>query len=150
MIRREAHLRHEFVEYIPDHLTEGTIYLSIAFATAAHKCCCGCGNIVITPFSPTDWKLTFDGESISLDPSIGNWSFPCKSHYWISRNRVRWASQWSQKQIDAGRVRDRLSKEKYFGVNRDQSVDGDPNTAAGQSEENSSEDGGGHSKNWWA
>ncbi len=150
MIRRDVHLRHEFVEYIPEHLTEGTIYLSMAFATATHKCCCGCGNIVITPLSPTDWKLTFDGESISLDPSIGNWSFPCKSHYWIRRNRVRWAPQWSPKQIEAGRIRDRLSKEKYFGVNQDQSVDGDPNTAAGQSEANLSEDGEGSSKNWWA
>jgi hypothetical protein len=151
MIRREIHLKHEFVEYIPDHLKEGTIYVSLAFATAAHKCCCGCGNTVITPLSPTDWKLIFDGESISLDPSIGNWGFPCQSHYWIKRNKVRWAPQWSQKQIEAGRLRDRLAKERYFGGTQDQSADADPHAAAeGQSEEKSSEGLWRKAKSWWA
>ena len=112
MIRREIVLKHEFVEYIPEDLKEGTIYVSLAFATAAHNCCCGCRNVVITPLSPTDWKLIFDGESISLDPSIGNWSFPCQSHYWITRNKARWAPQWSKKQIEAGRLRDRLASRR--------------------------------------
>jgi len=43
------------------------------------------------PLGPTDWKLTFDGESVSLYPSVGNWNFPCQSHYWIQENKVRWA-----------------------------------------------------------
>jgi hypothetical protein len=90
-MRREVVLIHEFVEFIPDDLKEGTIYVSMTYATVAHKCCCGCGNLVITPLSPTDWKLIFDGKSISLDPSIGNWNFACQSHYWIRRNRVIWA-----------------------------------------------------------
>lgn len=107
-------LRHEFVEYIPDNLNDNTIYVSIKFATVAHKCCCGCGNEVFTPLSPTDWKLIFNGKSISLDPSIGNWSFDCKSHYWIRHNDVIWAAQWSQEEIDAGRIYDRSAKEKYF------------------------------------
>ena len=59
----------------PDELEQGTIYVSIRFATASHLCCCGCGNKVVTPIRPTDWKLIFDGKTISLDPSIGNWSF---------------------------------------------------------------------------
>lgn len=113
-MKRETVLTHEFVEYIPDDLKDGTIYVSMAFATVAHKCCCGCGNEVITPISPTDWQLMFDGESISLDPSIGNWSFDCKSHYWIMHNKVRWARRWSQKEIDTGRAHDRLAKERYF------------------------------------
>lgn len=108
-------LRHEFVEYIPDNLNDNTIYVSIKFATAAHKCCCGCGNEVFTPLSPTDWKLIFNGKSISLEPSIGNWSFKCKSHYWIRHNNVIWAAQWSQEEIDAARIYDRSAKEKYFG-----------------------------------
>jgi len=29
---------------------------------------------------------------VSLAPSIGNWSFPCNSHYWITGNEVRWAA----------------------------------------------------------
>ena len=103
-----------FVEYIPNELEEGTLYVSMAFATATHKCCCGCGNEVVTPLSPTDWRLEFDGESISLHPSIGNWSFECRSHYWIQRNIVQWAPRWSEKQVDAARSRDRLAKERYF------------------------------------
>jgi hypothetical protein len=107
-------LTHEFVEHLPDQLKDGVIYISISYATAAHKCCCGCGNEIITPLSPTDWRLIFDGKTISLNPSIGNWSLACHSHYWITNNRVRWAPKWSQKQIDRGRSRDGLAKERYF------------------------------------
>ncbi len=107
-------LKHEFVEYIPEVLSEGAIYVSIAFATAVHRCCCGCGNEVVTPISPTDWKLTFDGETISLFPSIGNWSFPCKSHYWIRSNGVEWAPQWSPQKIEAARALDVEEKREFY------------------------------------
>ena len=107
-------LRHEFVEYIPSELKDGIVYVSVGFATAVHRCCCGCGNQVVTPLTPTDWTLVFDGETISLDPSIGNWSYPCRSHYWIRRNQVRWAGQWSQKEVEAGRAHDRPAKRKYY------------------------------------
>ena len=107
-------LEHTFVEYIPDNLEDGVIYVSIQFATAVHKCACGCGREVVTPLSPTDWKLTYDGKTISLDPSIGNWSFPCSSHYWIRHDRVHWAPQWSREDIEAGRHADRFAKHEYF------------------------------------
>jgi hypothetical protein len=113
-MKQEKSLAHEFVEFIPDVLEEGKIYVSIEYATVVHKCCCGCGKEVVTPLSPTDWKLIFNGKTISLDPSIGNWSFPCRSHYWIRNNRVRWAEQWSQARIDAHRAHDRWAKDKYF------------------------------------
>ena len=115
-MRSETVLRHEFVEYIPEKLAEGMLYVSIDFATVAHKCCCGCGNEVVTPLSPTDWKLIFDGKTISLEPSIGNWSFECQSHYWIIRNKVRWARRWSRKKIDSERAHDRMAKGRYFGT----------------------------------
>jgi len=107
---RARQLRFAFVDAIPEALADGWIYISVEFATAVHKCCCGCGNEVVTPLSPTDWKLTFDGDSVSLAPSIGNWSFPCRSHYWIVRNGVKWADQWSPDQIEAGRAADRRAK----------------------------------------
>ncbi|MHB8656306.1 MAG: DUF6527 family protein [Terriglobia bacterium] len=113
-MKREMVLKHEFVEYIPNDLKDGTIYVSMAFATAVHICCCGCGNEVITPLSPTDWKLIFDGQTISFDPSIGNWSFACRSHYWIRRNKVVWARRWSRQEVEAGRLHDRLAKRRYF------------------------------------
>lgn len=113
-MNRRTTLTHEFVEFVPDILEDGVIYISVDYATAAHKCFCGCGHPVITPFSPTDWKLVFDGETISLTPSIGNWNFPCQAHYWIKYNRVEWAGQWSRKEIDEGRTRDSEAKQDYF------------------------------------
>ena len=129
-MNRELILKYEFVHSIPNYLNEGTVYVSLVFATAAHKCCCGCGNEVITPLSPTDWNLIFDGESISLDPSIGNWSFPCQSHYWIMRNRIKWVPRWSQKQIKAGRLHDSLVKKRYFDSTKTPPVDDDTNASA--------------------
>jgi len=108
-------LKYKFVEYIPDKLEDVTVYISIPFTTVAHKCCCGCGNEVITPLSPTDWELIFDGESISLYPSIGNWNFACKSHYWIEHNMVKWVPKWSQDRINVKRVHDTFIREKYLG-----------------------------------
>ena len=107
-------LRHEFVEYLPTTLEDGKIYVSMPYATAAHCCACGCGHEVVTPLSPTDWQLLFDGVSISLTPSIGNWNFPCRSHYWLRHNKIQWAHQWSRQEIDAGRAHDRHAKEQYF------------------------------------
>ena len=88
-------LSHQFVEFIPDSLEQGVVYVSIPFATVVHLCCCGCGQEVVTPLSPTDWNITFDGVSISLSPSIGNWNFPCESHYFIRANTITWAPKVS-------------------------------------------------------
>jgi hypothetical protein len=39
--------------------------------------------------------LFFDGETVSLSPSIGNFEFSCQSHYFIRKNLVVWVDQWS-------------------------------------------------------
>lgn len=111
---RVKHLLHEFVEYIPTELREGVLYVSIPYATAVHRCCCGCGSEVVTPFSPTDWTVSFDGEAVSLDPSIGNWSFACQSHYWVTRGQVVWAPRWTRKRIATNRAADAVEKRRYF------------------------------------
>lgn len=113
-MKPEIALKHGFVEFIPEELEHRTIYVSIRFATASHLCLCGCGNKVVTPIRPPDWTLIFDGKTISLDPSIGNWSFPCRSHYWIRKDRVKWAPRWSEEQIERGRARDLHVKQSYF------------------------------------
>ncbi|GJL65863.1 MAG: hypothetical protein NPIRA05_08340 [Nitrospirales bacterium] len=68
----------------------------------------------LTPLFPTDWKLIFEGQSVSLDPSIGNWSFDCQTHYWIKRNQAIWSYHWSQEQIQNNRAYDRNAKEHYY------------------------------------
>ena len=107
-------LKFEFVKSIPEELAEHTLHISLDYATVVHKCCCGCGREVVTPLSPTDWKLIYDGVSVSLSPSVGNWSFPCRSHYWINQGTVHWAEQWSDERIAAGRAYDRRAKDGYF------------------------------------
>ncbi len=117
---RIDHLRHEFVEFIPGELEAGVLYVSIPYATAIHLCCSGCGERVVTPLSPIDWQLTFDGESVSLHPSIGNWSLQCQSHYWIVKNQVRWAAKWTKAEIDAKRKRERSEREAHYDTPSEQ------------------------------
>jgi hypothetical protein len=105
---------HKFVEFIPAEVEERTLYVSVEYATATHKCACGCGNKVVTPLTPKDWTLSYDGETVSLDPSIGNWSFPCQSHYWLRGDQAEWAPQWSKREIKAGREADRERTKEYY------------------------------------
>lgn len=107
-------IQHKFVEFIPDLIEEGVLYITIEYCTAIHKCVCGCGNEVVTPLSPNDWELIFDGKTVSLSPSIGNWNFDCKSHYFITRNKIRYARRWKDWEIEDGRNEDIEKKEKYF------------------------------------
>lgn len=113
MIRHE-HLQHAFVQYIPTRLEPGILYISMEYATAAHSCCCGCGEEVVTPFTPTDWKMTFDGETVSLWPSVGSWTLRCRSHYVIEGGRVIEACPWSDRQIESGRIRDKAAKARHY------------------------------------
>ena len=107
-------MKHRFVEFIPDHLESDCLYISIQFSTAVHKCVCGCGNEVVTPISPTDWSFTFNGETITLYPSIGNWSFKCKSHYWIRKGEVIYCRRWDTSEIEENRTQDKKQKKWYF------------------------------------
>ena len=113
-MNRPIVLSHEFVKVVPNELAERTLYVSIDYATVVHRCCCGCGREVVTPLSPTDWKLIYDGVSVSLYPSIGNWSFTCQSHYWVEKSRVLWGAGWSRERIAAGRAHDRRAKEMHY------------------------------------
>ncbi|CAM4291416.1 MULTISPECIES: DUF6527 family protein [Lelliottia] len=103
-----------FVKGVPRILEPGILYVSMEYGTVVHSCCCGCGLEVVTPLTPTDWRLTFDGEAISLWPSVGNWNLPCRSHYVIQGNRVVEAGQWDKAQIDAERRRDKAAKARYY------------------------------------
>ncbi|WP_155631233.1 DUF6527 family protein [Burkholderia stagnalis] len=103
----------EFVENLPEELREGVLYISEEFSIAAHKCCCGCGEDVITPLNSAQWHLTKSGGAVSLSPSIGNWKYECRSHYWIKNNRVVEASAMSESAIEHVKRRDRRDKDHY-------------------------------------
>ncbi|MDQ2771426.1 MAG: DUF6527 family protein [Bacteroidota bacterium] len=105
-------LEPEFVEFIPSQIEDGKLYVSMRYATVVHNCCCGCGNKVVTPLTRDDWKLSYNGENVCICPSIGNWSFPCQSHYWIRRGNIEWYGKWSAEEIAAGRQLDRKRKQK--------------------------------------
>lgn len=142
-------LRPEFVEFIPEVLEDGKIFISQTYATAVHKCCCGCGHKVVTPLSPTGWRLIVDGEYVSLYPSIGNWSFPCRSHYWIKRNVVHWSYQMTERAIEAGRHRDAKLNERYFDSGKTR-TDPDDSGVPAESLDRKSKDGLWEKlKRWW-
>ncbi|ELM6622487.1 hypothetical protein Q2Y23_003461 [Vibrio fluvialis] len=103
-----------FVEFIPENIEQGKLYISETYKTAIHKCCCGCGEEVVTPLSPADWQLKKGVNTVSLYPSIGNWNYKCKSHYFINNNRIIWAPKFSLEQIQAVQVRDRVDKLNYI------------------------------------
>ncbi len=107
-------MKHLFVEHIPEKLEAGVLYVSLEYDTVVHSCACGCGNEVVTPLSPAEWSVNYDGRSISLSPSIGNWEFPCRSHYWIRRGKVDWAARWSNERIASVQEKDRVDREKLY------------------------------------
>lgn len=96
---------------MPEKPQQGLLYISREYKTATHLCCCGCGLEVVTPLNPAKWRITDHGDSVSLTPSIGNWSFPCESHYWIDHGAVKWSTKMSQKQIEAVRQSDQKAVE---------------------------------------
>lgn len=103
-----------FVEFIPRDLELGKLYVSMTYTTTVHLCASGCGNKVVLPLSPAQWKLFFDGETVSLCPSVGSWDLPCRSHYWIRKNKIQWAAQWDEKRVEAGRRNDARAVDDYF------------------------------------
>ena len=109
-------LEHRFCTNIPESLEPGVLYVSMEYATAVHSCCCGCGKEVVTPFTPTDWKMTFDGQAISLWPSVGNWTLLCRSHYVVKDGIVIEARPWSDEEIVAERRRNRTAKVRHYGT----------------------------------
>src|SRR6201992_3178406 len=109
-----ASLQPQYVEFIPKKLDSGILYIAQRFQTASHLCACGCGTKIVTPLRNSEYVLTQVGGRVSLFPSIGNWSHPCQSHYWIKENAVIWAGAMSKEQIRAGRSEDDALRADYF------------------------------------
>lgn len=107
-------IRPQFVDFIPQRLEVGVLYISERYKTASHICPCGCGEKVVTPLSPVDWTLRNSAGVVSLHPSIGNWNYSCRSHYWIRRNHVVWAGSMTEEEVVSVQTQDRADKAKYI------------------------------------
>ena len=104
----------KFFSRIPFEIEEGIIYISTDVNTIVHLCPCGCKTEIITPIDPTEWKLTYDGETITLYPSVGVWGAQCKSHYWITKNKIEWARTYSKKEIDEVRKSEEMERKRDY------------------------------------
>lgn len=104
----------QFVTFVPEALEDGVLYISMEYTTIAHLCACGCGNPVVAPLHPAQWRLWFDGETVTVRPSVGSWQLACRSHYLITRNQVQWARPWSDEEIAQGRRQDQEILDEFF------------------------------------
>ncbi len=68
MMSRIKTIKAEYVDAIPAAIADGVLYVSTEFGKAVHKCCCGCGQEVVTPLGPTGWSVTIDGGAVSVFP----------------------------------------------------------------------------------
>lgn len=88
---RHQELSPVFVEEMPSDLEQGKLYISEMYDVGIHLCACGCGEKTVTPLGGSiGWGYERKGDLISLSPSIGNFSFPCRSHYFIKKNKIIW------------------------------------------------------------
>lgn len=89
MMERLIEILPVFVEFIPEKIEPGRIYISERFKTSSHLCACGCGELTVMPFGKGGWQFTKEAEGkVTFQPSIGNWKFKCRSHYYITRNKI--------------------------------------------------------------
>lgn len=102
-----------FVDEIPAELDAGKLYISIQYTTAVHLCACGCGEEVVTTLHPARFSLTYDGETISLHPSVGNSGLACRSHYFVDQNVVRWCTPLDDRGVAAAQARDQRAVEGW-------------------------------------
>ena len=79
------------VHFMPEKLELGILYVSEEFGTAIHLCACGeCGLQTVTPLGPNEWSFEDTADGPTLRPSIGNFQFPCKSHYCVTQGKIVW------------------------------------------------------------
>lgn len=69
---------------------------------------------MVTPLNPAQWAVTYDGENVSLNPSIGGGR--CNSHYFLTRGRVRWAMPLTEHQRRRAAERDKAALQLGIGM----------------------------------
>lgn len=145
-------IQHQFVEFIPEKLEPGTLYISLEYNSASHLCACGCGNEVVTIIGPADSSLTYNGRGVSISTSIGNSNFPCKSHYWIENNRIAWESPMTPQLTALSRATDKAAKAREYGthpVEAPVAASAPVQPAQASPSSTSPPSGAGAPKSWW-
>ena len=83
-----------FLETLPEKLEEGKLYISETFGVSKHLCPCGCKSLVVLPFNTFPdqklhgWLMLRTQDKVTFRPSVGNYQLPCKSHYYITFNKI--------------------------------------------------------------
>lgn len=94
----------KFVDEMPEKICEGNLYISLCYNAVIHKCPCGCGELVSTPLDKKyGWIMQYDGDTVSLSPSVGNGVYKCKSHYFIRENQIVWLPVMDDSVIKTGK-----------------------------------------------
>lgn len=90
--------------------------MSMKYAICGHLCACGCGEKVITPLSPKQWKIAYNGEDVTLYPSIGNYAFACQSHYFLTNGNIIWVGE---RDVEKGKRKKKGLLAKLFNSKKD-------------------------------
>lgn len=86
--------RYQLVDRIPKKMEEGVVYHSEEFELASLLCACGCGHRV-TLIVPDSHRVWDEGGYATIQPSIGVFDAPCKSHYVIRSGLIQWLPAFS-------------------------------------------------------
>ena len=120
MKEKAQEIRPRFVESIPPgRPPAGEFLISIKYGMGVLRCPCGCGNTMDVNIEPHRWSIKWDGEHISVCPSISSDWMGCRSHYWVRRNRIVWGYPISRtaeekKEKEEAKARERIYKPKSF------------------------------------
>lgn len=102
-VRKLDMVKPVFVETIPadsEELKTGILYICMKYNTLVHRCPCGCGGLSEIGLHPATRRLIYDGQYVSIVPSIGVRTLRCRSHYWITKNRIVWERPLSEELDD--------------------------------------------------
>ncbi|WP_366125372.1 DUF6527 family protein [uncultured Microbacterium sp.] len=105
-MKRRDEVGHRFVDVLPPALDPRVVYICGTHNIAAHLCCCGCGEEIVTPLGKAGWTLHYDGR-VTLSPSVGNGALTCGSHYIIRDSRIQWLPEITAEEHVRANTRDR-------------------------------------------
>lgn len=86
--------RYRLVNRIPKQMEESIVYHTEEFELAGLLCACGCEHR-ITLIVPESHRVWDEGGYATIQPSVGVFDAPCKSHYVIRAGNVQWLPAFS-------------------------------------------------------